>query len=69
MKISFFNQNTGTGMKRITGGIKMSQENSKDLKDVVKGQQSQQHKQQSLKDQERLPDQQNRLKDQENMRK
>ncbi|MBT2688420.1 hypothetical protein J7I93_09525 [Bacillus sp. ISL-47] len=47
----------------------MSQEYGKYLKDVVKGQQSQQDKQQSLKDQERLPDQQNRLKDQENMRR
>ncbi|MBN8202371.1 hypothetical protein [Bacillus sp. NTK034] len=47
----------------------MSHENSKDLKDIVKGQNTGQKQAQSLKDQERKPDQQNRLKDQENMRK
>ncbi|MDF2038124.1 hypothetical protein P2R12_14250 [Cytobacillus oceanisediminis] len=47
----------------------MTQENSKDLKDIVKGQNTGQKQEQSLKDQERKPDQQNRLKDQENMRK
>jgi hypothetical protein len=47
----------------------MAHNNSKDLKEIVKGQDSRQQQEQSLKDQERKPDQQNRLKDQENMRK